>query len=169
MLIGGLHGPVMLWCTFHLIRTAWTWVLDSPYTPILAVASYHPLIYPFPFSFHLCSSNPIGQISNFSLVTSPTPPSTFMLPINVIPTTPGSFQIISQAAPHSATLTIPEPEFDYSFLHQNETFYFSQPTKLRRYLRKGSILAATDGSAFVLEKRFIFYSTRFSQRKTFIF
>ena len=62
-----------------------------------------------------------------------------------------TYKVISTSPP-ILTPTPSPPPYDYTFLHSHERFHRKSHRKLSRYLRKGTALIATDGSAYVNDK-----------------
>ena len=62
-----------------------------------------------------------------------------------------SIQVLSSSPPLYFD-PVPPPPFDYSFLHIHEKFHKRNNRRLATYLRRGTALIATDGSAYVQEK-----------------
>ena len=77
-------------------------------------------------------------------------PSLFLLFVDVV-SLDDAYKIISSSPPFRLDPISP-PSFDYTFLHSHERFHRKTNRKLKRHLRRGTALIATDGSAYQNEK-----------------
>ena len=122
----------------HPTHQTWIWHQFSP----------NSILSP---SFQTFTSNSFTRFPIYTFHETISPLDTSNLPLLDILPYGSSIRVISSSPP-IIVHPIPPPPFEYSFLHCNERFHRSSNRRLARYLRLGTALFATDGSAFVQDK-----------------